>query len=159
MGNGIIVKGEAIHHPVGALHNRIGPVVILGIRAAGNFVNAVVLPVILAHIGLIAPVFIGVIGRIHIAAAAPVFVADAEVFHSPRLIPAVFSSEVCHRGFAREGHILNPFAHFPDGAAADIAGNIYVAAELVTEFEEFVSAEAVILDDSAPVGINHLFSF
>ncbi len=40
-------------------------------------------------------------------------------------------------------------------AAADVARDVGLGAQLVHEIHEFVGAEVVVLDDAAPVGVDH----
>ena len=63
--------------------------------------------------------------------------------------------QVGHRRDGVGGHVLDPLHHLLRGAAADVARDVGVGAELLHEIHELVGAEAVVLDDAAPVGVDH----
>ena len=131
--HGVIVQAEAVHVVARNAHDLFCPVVIVGdARAAGNAEHVVV--AVIADVGLEAAVEVGIIGRAHIAAAAPVFVADTEVFHLPRLGMTVFGAQVRHGRNAIKRHVLHPLAHFLHGAGAHVAVDVRLAADLTAEF-------------------------
>ena len=66
--------------------------------------------------------------RIHVASAAPVFIAHAEIIYRPRLFVSVFGSQVCHRGYTLKGHVFYPFGHFLYSSASHIAVDVCFAA-------------------------------
>ena len=101
---------------------------------------------------------IGIILGTHIAATAPGLVADCKIIDIPGFFAAVFLSEFRHGGYTVESHVFNPFAHFSYGTASHVTVDICLATELTTEFHELVRTEAVVFNNSAPVGIDHLFS-
>jgi len=152
------MQRQTVHVVFGVLHHRLGPVVVLAVRAAGDFVYPIILRVVIADIGGIAPVGVGVEFGAHIAAAAPILVANAEVFEPPRLFTAVFAAKLAHRGAAAEGHVFDPLAHLLHRAAAEVARYVSVTAYLTAQLKEFVGAEAVVLHNSAPVGVYHFFA-
>ena len=88
---------------------------------------------VIAHIRLVAAILVRIILRAHIAAAAPVLVADAEVVQLPWLLAAVLCAQIGHRRFAVEGHILDPLRHLLHGAAADVAADVRLAAEQLAQ--------------------------
>ncbi|MNI73253.1 hypothetical protein D3C73_1292470 [compost metagenome] len=101
------MQAESVHHFARFPHDYFRPVVIIHIGPAGDLVDPVV--AIVSDIGLITPVQICIIFRAHIAAAAPVLIADAKIFQRPRLLPPVLPPPGCHRRFAVKGHVLDPF--------------------------------------------------
>ena len=152
-GVGVVVEGDGVHELAGHLHHAVGPVVVVDVGAAGDLKHPVV-PVV-AHKGAEPAEQVAVIFRAHIAAAAPVFVADAEVLHLPGLFPAVGFPQLGHRGNPVEGHVLHPLAHFLDSAGTHVAVDIGFAAQLVAELHELMGAEGVVLHHPAPVGVHH----
>ena len=89
------MQAEAVHVVARNAHDLFCPVVIVGdARATGNAEHVV--SAVIADVSLEAAVEVGIIGRAHIAAAAPVFIADTEVFHLPRLGMTVFGAQVRH---------------------------------------------------------------
>lgn len=88
------MEGQAVHAVAGLFHHDLGPVVVGGIGTAGDAVDAVA--GVVFDEGVIAAELIGIEFRAHISAAAPAFVADAEVGDFPGLVPSVLASEVCH---------------------------------------------------------------
>ena len=112
----------------------------------------------MADIGLVSAVKIGVILRRHVSAAAPVLIAYPKIIHRPGLFMSVGLSQICHGRDAVKGHIFHPFRHFLYGAASHIPVNIGFAAQLLTQLKKLMGSEAVVLQDAAPVGIDHLFA-
>src|SRR5690625_3842260 len=134
-------------------HERLGPGVVVHVRAggdAGDLVAAVV-----AHIGGVLTGQRRVVLGAHVAAAAPGLVADAEVGHLPGLVAAVGASQGGHRGVVGAGEVLDPVAHLGHGAGADIAVDVGLGAQHLHQVHELVGAEGVVLDDVAPVGVDH----
>src|SRR5699024_7639875 len=134
-------------------HQRLGPGVVGAGRrvgAAGDLVAAVV-----AHIGGVLAGQRRVVLGAHVAAAAPGLVADAEEGHAPRLVAAVGASQGGHRGVVGAGEVLDPVAHLGHGAGADIAVDVGLGAQHLHQVHELVGAEGVVLDDVAPVGVDH----
>ena len=95
---GVVVQRQAVHHAARAAHQRFGPFIVgrfrAGAGAARDFVQAVIAVVV--KVGLIAAVFVGVVVDGHVAAAAPVLVAHAEVLDVPRALLAVCLAQVAH---------------------------------------------------------------
>ena len=145
----IIMEGDAVHPAPGVLHQGFGPDVIAVRSAAGDLVEAVRAEV--AEVGRIAAIDVRVILRRHVAAAAPGLVAHAEILDFPGLLTAVGAPQVGHRAAGGGGHVLHPFGHFLDGAAADVAADVGLAAELLAEVQELVGAETVVFEGAAPV--------
>ena len=163
---GVIVDGQAIHKAVcfrgsgiseAFPQHHIRPFIVIRIGSAADFEYGGIL-VIAADIGLISAVKVGVIIRGHIAAAAPVFVAHAEIIHLPGLFPAVFTAPVRHGGNAVQGHVFHPFAHFLHRAASHISIHIGLAAQLLAQLEKLMRTEAVVLRHASPVGVDHFLS-
>ncbi len=150
----VVVQRRGVHPPAHAVHQDLGPRVV---EVAGPARDAVdgLRPVVVLDEGVVLPELVRVVLGPHVAAAAPGLVADAEVRHPPRLLAAVLPAEVGHRGDGVGGQVLDPLHHFLRGAAADVAGDVGVRAELLHEIHELVGAKAVILDDAAPVRVDH----
>ena len=73
----------------------------------------------------------------------------------PRLLAAIGPAQIGHRRFTIECHVVDPVLHLLHGAAADIASDIRLAAEQLTQQQKFVRAEVVVLDHPAPVRVDH----
>src|SRR5690606_23618211 len=97
-----------------------------------------------------ATVQVGVVLRPHVAAAAPVLVADAEIRKTPGFFTSVFAAELRKARIRVGGDVLHPLCHLPWTAGADVAGNVGVRADQFHEVEELVRAELVRLFHSAP---------
>ena len=115
--------------------------------------------IIITHIGVISSEKIAVILRLHTAAAAPAFIANAEIFQPPRLLVPVFCAQARHRRISVKGHILDPFIHFRDRAGTYVSVDICVTAKLAAQFKKFMCAERIVLYHTAPVGVDHPLSF
>ena len=157
---GVIVQGEPVHHPARFAHQRFRPIVIgarhARARAAGDLVYA--RTAVIAQIGLVAPVFIRVVRGGHVAAAAPVFVAHAEIGDFPGRFAAVLPPPVRHGGNAWIRQVFHPLAHFLHRAAAEVAVDIGLAADLAAQLQKFVRAKGIVLRHAAPVGVHHGFA-
>ena len=151
------MQGHSLHVPrSNLLHEDVSPVVVVCVGAAGYLVEVV--SAVVAAVGRIPAVQVGVVFRAHASAAAPAFVAYAEVFQFPGLLPAVALAQLRHGGNAVKGHVLHPVGKLLNGAAADVSGDVRLAADKLAEIHEFMRAETVVLDNSAPVGVYHLFA-
>ena len=161
----IVVQGKTVHEAVelllrvvmGRLKDAPRPLVIVHVGAAADLADRMIL-VIVSHIGLVTAVQIAVVGRAHVAAAAPVFISHAEIIDLPGLLMAVLPALLRHRGNALERHVLDPLGHLAHRAAADIAVDVGLAAQLAAELKILVRPEAVVLHDAAPVGVDHLLA-
>ena len=171
----VIMKGKTVRiavepgftMPEQGLHHAFGPLGVIDIGAAGDptdqvrsvdIRNLTFCVSVLPDIGLVTAVFVGIKLRCHIAAAAPVLIAHSKEVHLPGCGMTVFCAKICHGGYSVKGHVLHPFGHFLHGAAAEIAVDIGLAAQLFTQFHIFMGTEAVIFYDAAPVGIDHFFA-
>ena len=67
----------------------------------------------------------------------------------------VFPAQVGHRGPPGHVAVLHPVGKLLHGAAAHIARNVGVAADLAAHFQELVGAEGVGLGHAAPVGVHN----
>ena len=122
----VIMQGQPVHHlpaPIvaaaGFAHHDLGPIIIIVARAAGDAEEFIV--AVIAGIQAVALIQIGIIFRVHPAAAAPVLVAHAEIFQLPGFAAPIAAAQVGHRALAVKGDVLDPLRHFLDGAAAHIA--------------------------------------
>ena len=97
--------------------------------------------------------------RCHISAAAPVLISHSEIVHCPWFFVSIFGTKVCHRGYPTKGHVFHPFAHFLNSSTSEIAVDIGLTSNLSAELHEFVGTKAVIFYNTAPMGVNHLFTF
>ncbi len=132
----IVMDGQPIHllaaHNASIArlgHHRFGPVVIGPAGPAGDAVQLIV--AVIARIQPVTPVEVCVILRRHAPAAAPVLVADAEVLHLPRLFAPILLAQVRHRALAVKGYVFDPLRHFLYSAAAHVAADVWLAAELI----------------------------
>ena len=127
--------------------------VVVAVRAAGDLQRAIVARRLDERREL--SVQVGVVLRPHVAAAAPGFVADAEVRQPPRLVAPVLAAQLRRASsFAVGGHVLDPLRHLLRRARADVAGHIGVGADQLREVQELVRAESVGLLDSTPVRVD-----
>ena len=152
-GQDVAVQVEAVDHSSRLTHHHFRPSVRFVIRARRDAKGAY-RPVAGQKAGE-AFVDVGVVLRPHVAATSPALVADPPEADVPRLRSAIATSLLGHRAGARMVHVLPPFGHFLDAAAADIADDEWLGAELLREFQEFVCADAVVLGDAAPVVVHH----
>ena len=158
------MKGKTIHksvHPCRRLetgiHYLVGPVVIIYIGAAADFLDWT-LRMIISYISLISSIFICVMGWSHISAAAPVFIAYTEVVNSPGVFAAVFFSKLSHWRNTVEGHVFYPLAHFLNGTGTKVSVYVGFTAKLLTKLHKLMCTEAVVFYYAAPVGVNHFLS-
>ncbi|GEM_PF-2250547 len=94
-----------------------------------------------------------------VAAAAPVFVADADVFDFPGFFAAVLLAKIGHLAVAVKGQVFHPIHQFFRRTGTDVAGDIGLAAEQFAQIHELMRPEGVILDDHAPVGVDNARTF
>ena len=139
------------------LHHFFCPFIIVHISSAGDLFDWFVSGII-SYIGLVSAVHISIEIRIHVAAAAPVFISHAEIIYRPRLFVSVFGSQVCHRGYALKAHVFYPFGHFLYSSASHVAVDVCFTAQLTAQLKEFVCSEAVVFYDTAPVGVDDFLS-
>ena len=155
--HGVIVHRKAVHIGRGVGHQHFGPAPVgifhAGSGAAGDLVDLI--GTVLLDVGLIAAKQVGIVFRAHISAAAPVFVAHAEIIDLPGLGMAVARALLRHGGIPARSHVFNPFGHLLHGAGADVAVDIGLAANLAAKFHELVRAEAIVLHHASPVGVDH----
>ena len=158
----IVMQGKSVHETVKCLRcmvkagvkNRLRPVIIRYIGASTDLLDRF-LWIIDSDIGLITPVEVSVVGRTHIATAAPVLISHAKVIHTPWFFLSVFLTQIRHRRDTVKCHIFHPFAHLLNGSAAHIAVHVGLTAQLLCQFEKFMGSKTVILNNTAPMGIDH----
>ncbi|SCI07343.1 Uncharacterised protein [uncultured Ruminococcus sp.] len=150
------MERQAVHVGAGNFHQLLRPVIIVRIWAAGYAEYSII--AVVAHIGLVTAVFVSIILGAHTAAAAPVFITHAEVVNAPGLWVAVLGAQLGHGGDAVKGHVFHPLAHFLNGSTAEVPIYIGLAAKLPAELHKFMGAEAVVLYQASPVGIDHFLS-
>src|SRR5689334_18251536 len=119
--------------------------------AAGDLVDLVAAKV--AHIGLVAPIFVGIIFWAHTPTAAPILVAHTPELDPPGLGMPVARAQRGHWALAVEGQVLDPLLHLLDTAAADITADIGFAAKLFAQIKKFVRAKVIVLGHTTPVGV------
>ena len=134
-------------------HEHFGPLVVVGVRAAGDLRDRLL--AIPANVGLILPVEVRIVQRHHVAAASPALVADTEEVEPERLLTPVPLAQVRHGRPSVERHVLHPFGHLGDRAASDVAVDIRLGVELLQQLEVLVRAERIGLYDSAPMRVHH----
>ncbi len=108
-------------------HQNLRPLVICSVGAAGYFHYRLL--AVASYKGLITAEKVGVIFRTHTAAAAPVFVAHAEILELPRLFTAVFASFIGKGRPAVKRHIFDPVTHLLHCAAAYIAADVRLCSQ------------------------------
>ena len=157
------MKGKSVHEtvlfflrsPETGRKNLFRPIIVVMGRSAAYLLD-VLLTAVITHESLISAVFISIIIRVHAAAAAPVFISQAEEINFPRIAVPVSLSELCHGRNSVKCHILYPFRHFSYRSASQVPVNISLASKLPAELKIFVGTETVILNHSSPVCINYL---
>ena len=100
---------------------------------------------------LVIAVQAGVVVGLQVAAAAPQFVADAEVGDFERLFVSVPGTQPGQGRAAVRCHVLDPIGHLLHGAGADIAVDVGLGAQHVDQVEEFVGADGVDLVTLPPL--------
>ena len=148
------MEREALHPSAHAVHEDVGPVVVIIAGTAGYLEQTVA--VVVAAVGGVAAVEVGVVFGAHAAATSPALVAHAEVFHLPGLVASVLPAQACHGRIALGGHVFHPLGQLLDRAAAHVSADVGLAAQHLAEVQELVRAEAVVLDGAAPVVVHHL---
>ena len=106
-GHGIIVQADSIGKTVADnTHEFIRPLIVGPVRSAGDLIQLIV--AVIPAVSLVSAVNIRIVIRRHIAAAAPVLIANAKVIHLPRFLMAILFAQLRHRGNPVEGHVLYP---------------------------------------------------
>ncbi len=121
----VIVQGDAIHAAADVLHQRLRPVVVVVAGSAGNLEKAVA--VVVAAIGGVTAVEVGVVFGAHASATSPTFVADTDEFDFPCFVASVLPAQAGHRAVAFRSHVFDPLGHLFDGPATDIGADIRFA--------------------------------
>ena len=152
-GDGVVVQRDRVHEAPRVFHQNFGPVPVVHACAAGDAVEPVL--AVIAAVGLIAAVDVGVIFGAHVAAAAPAFVAYAPVADVERRVVPVRAALHGDGGVGVAVEILDPLGHLLHRAGADVGVDIRLASDLAAKLHEFVRAEGVILHHAAPVGVDH----
>ena len=157
IGYGVVVERQTVRLAGHLAHYLLRPFEVKSVGTAGYTVN--MLPgSIIPHISVVAAELVRIVIAVHVAAAAPALVANAEVAQLPGLIGTILFSQVRHRRYAVKGHIFDPLVHLPHGAGAYIAVYISVTPQLADELKILVGAKGVVLHHTAPVGVDHLFT-
>ena len=151
--HGVVVQRHAVHLLSHAVHQHARPVVVVVGSTRCNLVELVA--VVVAAVGLIAAIEVGVVFRAHVSAAAPRFVSYAEVFHLPCLVASVLAAQLSHWRVAVARHVFHPFGHLFDRAATNVTADVGLAADEFAEVQELVRTEGVVLDGAAPVVVLH----
>ena len=147
------MDAERVHVARGLAHHHLGEIVIVDI-GAGRDADDRRRPPARGDEGLVAAVEVGGIFGPHVAAAAPAFVADAEIGNPPGLFAAVAPTLLGERRAAARGHVFEPLCHRSRRQRAHVAGDIGVGAEQLGIVHELVGAEAVVLDHAAPMDVD-----
>ena len=79
----------------GIAHEHLCPIVVIVAGTAGNLEQAVA--IVLATVGLIAAIKVGIVLRTHVATASPALVAHTDVLHFPRLFTAVLLTQLAFK--------------------------------------------------------------
>ena len=160
----IIVNTQSVHKAmalrlvsaIAFLQKLLCPVIIISGRSDRDFLRGHLLRIMKER--LIQPVSCRIILREHVPSAAPAFISKPEKFHFPGLPASVFGAQTAHRRLSVKGDVFHPVLHLLYRSAANVAIDIGFAAQHFTKMEEFMGSEAVVLQDSSPVGIDDLFT-
>src|ERR1035441_6169290 len=107
-----------------------------------------------AQVGGEAPVRGGILVARHIAAAAPILIADAPIFHVEGLGRSVGGAFVGERAALGVVAVFHPIAEVLRGAGTNVAGQVRLRANQAAELDELVGAKAVVLGVHAPVEVD-----
>ena len=161
-GHCVVVQRDGLERPgagvrrrqvVEGTHQRLGPVVVVAVRARGDPVHRVV--AVVADVGGVLAGQRGELLDAQVAAAAPRLVAQSPERDPPRLVAPVLPPQGGHRGAVAAGQVLDPLGHLPHAARADVAGDVRIRAQQLAQRHELVRAEGVVLDHVAPVRVHH----
>src|SRR6185437_16412559 len=86
-------------------------------------------------------------------AAPPVLIADSEVCNLPGAGVPVASSFGRQRGRFVGGQVLQPLRHFARGSRTQIAVDVGIRTDQLSELQKLVCAESVAFGNSAPVRV------
>ena len=123
----IIMKRQTIHTASHLFHQCFRPVIIVIAGSAGNLEQLV--SVVIAAIGCITAVQIGVIFRTHAAATSPAFVPYSPELHFPCLVSTVLPAQVGHGAVAFRSDIFHPLGHLLNASATYIGTHIGFASQ------------------------------
>src|SRR5690606_4128231 len=102
---------------------------------------------------------VDVVFRPHVAAAAPVLVAETEEGDLVRIFVSV-GRALLPGGASRVGrHVGDPVGRLLDGAGSDIDGDEGLGTDHAEEVEKLIRAERVGFDGTAPVGVDGAAAF
>ena len=147
----VVMERHAVELRRGHAHHRLGPVIVLDVRAGGDLHDLGAGRRL--DEGRVAAGLVGRELRPHVAAAAPQLVADAEERHRPGRLVAVPGALVGEAAGGR-GHVFDPLGHLARGAVADVARDIGFGTDLAQQLEELVRADRVRLGHAAPMGVD-----
>ena len=151
--DGIVVQGKTVHTAAYAVHQHFGPVIVVVAGTAGYLEEAIA--VIVAAVGGIAAVEVGIIFGTHAPTATPAFVTHTEVFHFPGFVATVLAAQACHGGVSFGGHVFHPFGKFFYGTTAYVSADIGFTTQHFAEIEELMGSETVVFDSASPVVVHH----
>ena len=96
IGYGVVVERQTVRLAGHLAHYLLRPFEVKSVGTAGYTVN--MLPgSIIPHISVVAAELVRIVIAVHVAAAAPTLVANAEVAQLPGLIGTILFSQVRHR--------------------------------------------------------------
>ena len=150
------MEGDTVHSVACLVHQHLCPVPVVVARTTGNLIQIVA--VVVAAVGLITTIEVGVVFGKHASAATPTLVTYTEELHLPCLVATVLTTELCHGSVAITGHIFHPLGELLNSAATYVAADVRLATEHLTEIKELVSTEGVVLDGASPVVVLHLWT-
>ena len=131
-----------MHLVADSVHKDFGPVVVIVAGTAGNLKQAVA--IILAAIGLITAIEVGIILGAHVAATSPALVTYTDILHLPGLFTTILLAQLGHRTILR-CHILYPLGGLLYRAATHVHRHVRLASEEFAQIEELMCTEGVIL--------------
>ena len=151
--DGIVVQGKTLHTAAYTVHQYFSPVIVVVAGTAGYLEEAIA--VVVAAVGGIAAVEVGIIFGTHASTATPAFVSYTEVFHFPGLIATVLAAQACHGGVSFGGHVFYPFGKFFYGTTTYVSADIGLTTQHFAEIEELMGSETVVFDSASPVVVHH----
>ena len=151
---GVVVQRQTVHLVAHTIHQHARPVVVVVAGTRSNLIELVA--IVVAAVGLVAAIEVGIVLRAHVATATPRLVAHAQIFHLPGLVASVLSAQLRHRRVAVARHVFHPLGHLFHRAAAHVTADVGLTAKQFAKVQELMRTERVVLDGSAPVVVLHL---
>ncbi len=145
--HGVTVRCAAVKR----VHETAGPLAV-GTSWAASHQEWLRAPVF-ANVDGELPVQIGINFGPHVAAATPVFIADAPIANAKWFGGTVLDALFCDSASRRHVAVFDPIPQLMRSAAADVAGKIRLGAEQAAQADEFMGAETPVFDIPSPMDI------